>query len=71
VRRLFWNQWSIMGSTMGTDAEFDAIAGELEAGRLLPPVDSVWALEDGRRAYERLASGQQFGKVVVRVAPAR
>lgn len=67
VRKLFWNQWTIMGSTMGTNAEYDAIVDELRAGRLVPPVDSVWALEDGRRAYERLASGEQFGKVVVRV----
>jgi len=69
VRRLFWNQWSIMGSTMGSDAEFDAVTAELRAGRLRPPVDSVWPIEEGRRAYERLASGEQFGKVVLRVAP--
>lgn len=67
VRRLFWNQWTLMGSTMGTDAEYDAIVGELGAGRLAPPVDSVWALADGRQAYERLASGRQFGKVVLRI----
>ena len=67
VRRLFWNQWTIMGSTMGTDAEYDAVVGELHAGRLLPTVDSVWALADGRAAYERLASGAQFGKVVIRI----
>lgn len=70
VRKLFWNQWSIMGSTMGNDAEFDAIAAEFAAGRLLPPVDSVFALADGRAAFERLASGAQFGKVVLRVADA-
>ena len=67
VRRMFWNQWTLMGSTMGSDAEFDQIVGELRRGRLVPPVDSVWALEDGRGAYERLASGRQFGKVVVRL----
>ncbi|GJG87842.1 alcohol dehydrogenase [Gemmatimonadetes bacterium T265] len=67
VRRLFWNQWTIMGSTMGTNAEYDAVVGELRAGRLVPPVDSVWPLAEGRRAYERLESGRQFGKVVVRV----
>lgn len=67
VRKLFWNQWTLMGSTMGTDAEYDAIVAELYAGRLVPPVDSVWELADGRRAYERLASGRQFGKVVVRI----
>jgi len=68
VRRLFWNQWSILGSTMGNDAEFDAIANELRAGRLLPPIDTVFELENGRAAFARLASGEQFGKVVVRVS---
>ena len=67
VRRLFWNQWSILGSTMGNDAEFEAIVAELREGRLLPPIDSVYSLEEGRRALERLASGEQFGKVVVRI----
>jgi NADPH:quinone reductase-like Zn-dependent oxidoreductase len=65
VRRLFWNQWSILGSTMGNDAEFDAIVNELRAGRLLPRVDSVFRLEDGRAAFMRLDSAAQFGKVVV------
>ena len=65
VRRLFWNQWSILGSTMGNDAEFDAVVGELRAGRLLPPIDSVYPLANGRGAFERLASGEQFGKVVI------
>ncbi len=68
VRRLFWNQWSILGSTMGNDAELDAVVGELRAGRLLPTVDSVYELERGREAFERLESGRQFGKVVVRVS---
>lgn len=68
VRRLFWNQWSILGSTMGNDAEFDAVAAELAAGQLQPPVDSVHALEDGRAAFERLATGAQFGKVVLRIS---
>jgi len=67
LRRLFWNQWSILGSTMGNDAEFDAIVAELGAGRLMPVVDSVFSLADGRAAFERLASGEQFGKVVIRV----
>ncbi len=67
VRRLFWNQYSILGSTMGNDAEFEAIVAHLRAGRLLPPVDRVYALEDGREAYARLQAGKQFGKIVLRV----
>ncbi len=67
VRRLFWNQWTIMGSTMGSDSEFDAIVGQFNAGRLRPVVDRVYAMADARGAFERLASGTQFGKVVIRV----
>ncbi len=67
VRRLFWNQWDIMGSTMGNDSEFDAVTNEFRAGRLTPLVDSVFDIAQGRQAFERLASGQQFGKIVVRI----
>jgi NADPH:quinone reductase-like Zn-dependent oxidoreductase len=67
LRRLFWNQWDIMGSTMGNDAEFDAITKEFREGRLTPLVDSVFDISQGRQAFERLQSGQQFGKIVVRI----
>jgi NADPH:quinone reductase-like Zn-dependent oxidoreductase len=67
IRRLFWNQWTIMGSTMGNDEEFDAITTAFRKGQLVPPVDSVHELRDGRRAFDRLASGAQFGKIVIRI----
>lgn len=67
VRRMFWNQWTLMGSTMGTNAEFAEAVGFFRHGKLQPQVDSVWTLNDGVEAYQRLASGQQFGKVVVRI----
>jgi NADPH:quinone reductase-like Zn-dependent oxidoreductase len=67
MRRMFWNQWTLMGSTMGNEAEFDAIVAELAAGRLVPPVDSVYPLVDGRRAFERLQERSQFGKLVLSV----
>jgi len=67
VRRLFWYQWDIMGSTMGNDSEFDAVASEFTDGKLLPLVDSVFDISQGRQAFERLQSGQQFGKIVVRI----
>ena len=69
VRRLFWNQWSILGSTMGNDAEFDAIVEQLRSGKLYPPVDRVYPLTESRAAYERLEAGQQFGKIVIEVGP--
>ena len=68
VRRMFWNQWSLLGSTMGSDAEFDAVAARLAAGELYPPIDVVLPLARGREAFERLAAGDQFGKIVLDVA---
>ncbi|HEX6599905.1 MAG TPA: zinc-binding dehydrogenase [Gemmatimonadaceae bacterium] len=67
ARRLFWNQWSILGSTMGSESEFQAIVAHFNAGRLRPPVDSVYPLADGREAFERMQNGEQFGKLVMRV----
>lgn len=68
MRRMFWNQWTLMGSTMGNDAEFDAVVAELAAGRLVPPVDTVFPLDEGRRAFERMSERSQFGKIVLSIA---
>ncbi len=67
VRRMFWNQWSLLGSTMGSESEFRAIVGHFNAGRLRPPVDTVFPLAEGRAAFERMQQGAQFGKLVVRI----
>ena len=68
IRRMFWNQWTLMGSTMGSDAEYDAVVAEFLAGRLVPTVDSIHPLERAADAFARLASGAHFGKVVVRIS---
>jgi zinc-binding alcohol dehydrogenase/oxidoreductase len=57
-----------MGSTMGNDAEYDAIVAEFAAGRLMPPVDSITPLAEGRKAFERLQEGGQFGKLVLKIS---
>src|SRR4030081_209300 len=67
VRRLFWNQWSILGSTMGDDAGFTPARELATAGRRGPPIDRVYPLADGRAAFERLEQGRQFGKLVVAI----
>jgi NADPH:quinone reductase-like Zn-dependent oxidoreductase len=68
LRRVFWNGQSVLGSTMGNDHEFDEIVALFRDGLLTPVVDSIHSLEDGRAAFDRLASGEHFGKVVVRVS---
>jgi len=67
VRRLFWYQGTIMGSTMGNASEYAAIVRLLGQGHLRPTVDSVHPLSRATEAFERLASGSQLGKVVIEI----
>ena len=67
VRPLFWHQFTILGSTMGNDAEYAEIVRRLSAGELRPIVDRVFPLAEARAAYEYLERGEQLGKVVVTV----
>ena len=67
IRKLFWFQWSILGSTMGTRAEFAAVVGHAMRGALCPPIDSIRPLHEGRAAFDRLAAGTHTGKIVLEV----
>ena len=68
MRRLFWYQWSIMGSTMGNDAEYREIVRLLGAGELRPIVDRVFPFLEARAAFERLERGEQLGKIAIEIA---
>jgi len=68
LRRLFWHQWSLLGSTMGNAAEYAEIVRRLSQGQLRPIVDRVYPMAQAPRAFERLSKGEQLGKVVVEVS---
>ncbi len=68
LRRLFWYQWSIMGSTMGNLAEYRDIVRVLGTGEVRPIVDRVFPFSGAREALERLDRGEQLGKIVLTVA---
>ncbi len=65
IRHVFWNQISILGTTMGSPREFTAMLQLYEAGRLKPVVDSVISLREASAAHRRMDEGQQFGKIVL------
>lgn len=67
IARIFWNQLTVYGSTMGTHGEFAEMLGLFRDGRLRPVVDSVFPLPRAREAERRLEEGKQFGKILLRV----
>ena len=68
--RLFFKQHEIIGSTMGSYAEFAAVTRMVADGRAHVVVDDVVkGLEAFPEALERLEAGRQLGKIVVRHEP--
>jgi NADPH:quinone reductase-like Zn-dependent oxidoreductase len=68
LRRLFWHQWNILGSTLGNRQEYGEIVRHAAQGRLWPVVDRVVPLAGAIAAFERLQRGEQLGKLVIEVA---
>jgi NADPH:quinone reductase-like Zn-dependent oxidoreductase len=69
LRRLFWHQWSILGSTLGSRREYAEIVALARQGKLWPVIDRVVPWNQSQAALERLARGEQVGKLVIEVAP--
>jgi zinc-binding alcohol dehydrogenase/oxidoreductase len=63
--KVFFKQLTIMGSTMGNDAEFANMVAFVNEHTLIPVVDTVFSLEQAEEAARYMDSGQQFGKIVL------
>ncbi|MHC4432694.1 MAG: zinc-binding dehydrogenase, partial [Planctomycetota bacterium] len=68
LRALYWNQLTIMGSTMGSDEDFRHMVEAVTAARLRPVIDSAMPLEDIKDAMSKMETAEQFGKIVLEVS---
>lgn len=67
LRRVFWKQLNILGSTMGTADDFAAMARFVESRHITPAVDRVYPLAEAEAAMQRMLAGEQCGKIVLAV----
>jgi zinc-binding alcohol dehydrogenase/oxidoreductase len=65
ARSFYFGQYSLLGTSMGSPSDFEALLRLLEAGDWSPVVDSVRPLAEAPAAYERLKHGAQTGKLVL------
>jgi zinc-binding alcohol dehydrogenase/oxidoreductase len=68
TRTLYWKQISIHGTTMGTRDEFLSMLDFVESRKLKPVIDKVYPLEQAEEAMRRMEKGDQFGKIVLKIA---
>jgi len=67
LHRIWWKQLSVLGSSMGTPADFEAVYELVKAGRARPVIDEVFPLAEIRAAHERMEAGDQLGKIVLTI----
>ncbi len=67
LRALYWNQLTVMGSTMGSNEDCRQMLDAVEKAKLKPIIDSVLPLENAKEAMGKMESSKQFGKIVLKV----
>jgi len=65
LQRLFFRQLDVLGATMGTRDELDDLLRFLAVSGVRPLIDSERPLAEARDAFERLRTGQEFGKLAL------
>ena len=68
VRPIYFGQFSILGTTMGSPRDFAALLAAIERGSWTPVIDSVRPLAETAAAHERMEAGAHFGKLVLDVS---
>ncbi|MEF8800124.1 MAG: zinc-binding dehydrogenase [Halolamina sp.] len=66
VNRIFWNQLSVLGSTMATPGEVDDVLSLVWDGTFEPKTREVVPMSEAARAHEKLENREGFGKVVLK-----
>jgi NADPH:quinone reductase-like Zn-dependent oxidoreductase len=67
MRKVFWKQLSVLGTTMGSPKDFSDLANFVSEQQLVPDVDETFPLARVNEALDRMASGQQAGKIVLQI----
>ncbi|MFZ1397381.1 MAG: zinc-binding dehydrogenase [Candidatus Promineifilaceae bacterium] len=66
-RLIFGKHLSIIGSTMGSSADYETVMNLIFNGRLQPVIDTIYPLSEGLTALHRLEEGDVTGKLVLQI----
>ncbi len=67
IRRVFWNQNEIIGSTMGSVTDVSNMLRMVAGAKIEPLIDQVYPLDQATDALTRLQDGKQFGKLALEI----
>jgi NADPH:quinone reductase-like Zn-dependent oxidoreductase len=58
---------NVQGISVGSTEMFEAMNAAIAANRIKPVIDRVFAFDEALAAYQHMAAGAHFGKIVIRV----
>jgi NADPH:quinone reductase-like Zn-dependent oxidoreductase len=64
LRRMFFLQLSVIGSTMGTRDELERLIRLCVEREVRPAIDNTLPLEEAREGFEAMLAGEVLGKIV-------
>jgi D-arabinose 1-dehydrogenase-like Zn-dependent alcohol dehydrogenase len=64
---LYWNQLTILGSTMGSEEDLHQMLKAVTKAKLKPIIDSTVTLDNIKDATDRMETAEQFGKIVLEI----
>ncbi len=67
LRKLFWKQISLLGTTMGSPSDFASMMEFVKVHAIKPVVSEVFSLDQVGHAFSRMETGEQMGKLVLRI----
>ncbi|NJN41142.1 MAG: zinc-binding dehydrogenase [Flammeovirgaceae bacterium] len=65
--RMFWNQITLQGSTMGNDDEFSEMLAFVGKNQIKPLIDSIRPFSKIIEAFDDVVSAEKVGKIVFQV----
>ena len=68
LRKFFYGQYQLYGSTMGSRDELRDMISHLEEYKMHPVVGKVFPLDEAQEAFDYLADAKQFGKVILQIS---
>lgn len=67
LRKIFWRQISLLGTTMGAPSDFAAMVEFVKNHGIKPVVSEVFPLDRAVEAFGRMERGEQAGKLVLSI----
>jgi zinc-binding alcohol dehydrogenase/oxidoreductase len=67
LRKIFWRQISLLGSTMGSAEDWAALTEFVGRHRVKPVVETIFPFARAPEAFDLMERGGQFGKIVIRI----